>query len=369
MTELERVVRWEPVGPSWLGHRPEPLIHERTWACPQIGLPAGDPWRFDAGFDSDGGALARRVTSPDPAHDGGSFIEVAVVGDRCVDMSLDGGVVTLHVELDGDGRPIRTVYEGEAEGEEHYRYDDLGRLVTIEEAEDLSMTTAGARTETGGTLSVEHDDDGPLRIAAADELVWERSSEPWPGILAAGAAAIRDRIAAATAQACEQAGIDPATEVFSLMLMYVSDGGLYAHTCFGMQADRDRWLAGDLDQHQLSCNLWEPEPAGPDTPLYLLDSEMLDDMQERLLLRDAATSQPEEPQRVVLNAAAGLLARHDWTGLLTPTTDFVVYIAEHDEGWAPKHASVRAVNPPDRIAAWDAGWPARASRGEDECSG
>jgi hypothetical protein len=40
----------------------------------------------------------------------------------------------------------------------------------------------------------------------------------------------------------------------------------------------------------------------------------------------------------------------------------VVFIAEHDEGIAPKHASVRAVNPADRLATWDARWPAGVPR-------
>jgi hypothetical protein len=35
----------------------------------------------------------------------------------------------------------------------------------------------------------------------------------------------------------------------------------------------------------------------------------------------------------------------------------VVYIAEHDEGFAEKHASVREVNPADRVARWDGAWP------------
>jgi hypothetical protein len=44
----------------------------------------------------------------------------------------------------------------------------------------------------------------------------------------------------------------------------------------------------------------------------------------------------------------------------------VVFIAEHDEGFALTYESVLEVNPPDRLAAWDARWPAGASRGEDD---
>jgi len=28
---------WVPVGWCWLGHRPEPFLHERLWACPLTG--------------------------------------------------------------------------------------------------------------------------------------------------------------------------------------------------------------------------------------------------------------------------------------------------------------------------------------------
>lgn len=68
----------------------------------------------------------------------------------------------------------------------------------------------------------------------------------------------------------------------------------------------------------------------------------------------------------MLHEVAALLARHDWDRLITPTEDFVVFVAEHDEGIAPKYESLRAINPPDRVAAWAARWPAAVSRGEDE---
>jgi hypothetical protein len=84
------------------------------------------------------------------------------------------------------------------------------------------------------------------------------------------------------------------------------------------------------------------------------------------LIQEASLKQPADPCRTVLNDVAALLARHDWSGLVEPTSDFVVFIAEHDEGYAPKAASVRAVNPADRLAQWEANWPLGASRGEDE---
>lgn len=43
----------------------------------------------------------------------------------------------------------------------------------------------------------------------------------------------------------------------------------------------------------------------------------------------------------------------------------MVFIAEHDEGFAPKYESLLEVNPPERIAAWEARWPEGASRGDD----
>jgi hypothetical protein len=84
------------------------------------------------------------------------------------------------------------------------------------------------------------------------------------------------------------------------------------------------------------------------------------------LLRQAAIEQHGDPYRVVLNAIAGELARRDWSELLSLTEDFVVFIAEHDEGYRCKADSVRAANPPERVAAWDAAWPPGVSRGEDE---
>src|SRR5690606_20994068 len=100
-------------------------------------------------------------------------------------------------------------------------------------------------------------------------------------------------------------------------------------------------------------------------PVGFLEVESEPDDDERLL-RETALNDPRDPKRVVLNAAAKRLARQDWSGIITPTDDFVVFIAEHDEGFEPKYESVLEVNPPERLAAWDARWPAGASRGEDD---
>jgi len=46
--------RWARVSGNWLGHRAEPLIHERVWACPLIYhdpslAPALGGWTLQAG--------------------------------------------------------------------------------------------------------------------------------------------------------------------------------------------------------------------------------------------------------------------------------------------------------------------------------
>lgn len=172
-----------------------------------------------------------------------------------------------------------------------------------------------------------HDERGPLRIAGDRGIVWERSAEPWPAVLAAGAAAFRDLVVAVV----QRAGVDPLTEVFSLMLVYVDQCGLHLTPCFGLQSDRRRWLAAGLDASDFACRLWGPEPESGPGRLYHMDADLLDSDYDAFLHREAAMRQPGDPRRIVFTAAAGLLARHDWTGLLTPTDDFVVYIAEHDE--------------------------------------
>jgi hypothetical protein len=39
------------------------------------------------------------------------------------------------------------------------------------------------------------------------------------------------------------------------------------------------------------------------------------------------------------------------------TDDFVAFIAEHDEGFAPKVASIHEVNAADQVARWEAALP------------
>jgi hypothetical protein len=123
--------------------------------------------------------------------------------------------------------------------------------------------------------------------------------------------------------------------------------------------DRQQLLL-DGGMFGIACGLWYPESE----PVGFLEVE--GDPEDEFLLREAALNDRREAQRTVLTEVAKRLARRDWSGVFRPTEDFVVFIAEHDEGFAPKHASVREVNPSERLAAWDARWPAGASRGEDE---
>jgi hypothetical protein len=57
------VARWVGVAPTWLGHRPEPVIHERLWACPLV---LGDDARGPrwAGVDAGGRLIAMRDSVP-----------------------------------------------------------------------------------------------------------------------------------------------------------------------------------------------------------------------------------------------------------------------------------------------------------------
>ncbi|WP_354697357.1 hypothetical protein DSM112329_02980 [Paraconexibacter sp. AEG42_29] len=115
-----------------------------------------------------------------------------------------------------------------------------------------------------------------------------------------------------------------------------------------------------MDRFNACIRLWYPED-------HVVDSEdVLDEDLDRLLLREASVLQPADPYWTVLGAVARELAQADWRGVAVPTEDFVVYVAEHDEGVAAKAASVRAHNPPGRVAAWDASWPAGVARDDED---
>jgi hypothetical protein len=357
--------RWVRVAPSWLGHRAEPLIHERMWGCPRE-LPghdlADDGRLHQAGFDAAGRSTGLRRLGPD------GEVELETVERRSSEIVVHlPGVTTATTTLDEHGRAVRTVYTGRESGEEIYHYDTSGRLIAIDESESLWRTLSFYEMwdPTGGRLTVTHDERGPLRLTdCVGGVRWERCEEPWEQLLDRGAAGIHEGVVRVCEDYCRAEGVPPATEVFALLLTYVAQGSLHVTLTFGLEADRRAWLAADLDPDELAARLWYINRANEG--LHYPEGDVIDEELDSLLLREAALNQPDDPYRVVLNAAAAKLARHDWSSVLTTTDDFVVYIAEHDEGIRPKYDSLRAVNPPERLELWDARWPAGAHRGEDE---
>jgi hypothetical protein len=366
MVEVER---WVGVAPGWMGHRAEPLIHERMWSCPlEV---AGDQLAEDrrlheAGFDAAGRAVILRRSEPEPGlHPRGEIETVEYLEGETV-VNLSGGTVAT-TTIDVDGRPRRTVYRGAEAGEEIYHYDDAGRLAMIDEADCLWRTVSFYEMwdVTGGRLAVEQDEHGPVRITdSVGGIRWERCDEPWQELLQRGAGAIRDGVLSVVGDHCRSHAVPPTTEVFALMLTYVAQGSLHVTLSFGLEADRQRWLSAALDPHELASNLWYVN--ANHEGLNYIEGDVIEPTLDNLLLREAALKQLHDPYRVVLNAAAAQLARHEWEPLLTTTDDFIVYIAEHDEAYAPKHQSARAVNPSTRLAVWDARWPPGVTRGEDE---
>jgi YD repeat-containing protein len=249
-------------------------------------------------------------------------------------------------EFDDGGRPVLTRYEDG--GEERYGYDAAGRLIEIDEYRRLWYTidddVAVYRHDFGGRLQVEHDAAGPVRVTGPHGTVWERCDEPWLELLRRGAVSLAERCHAAVADA-----VAGRPEVYCLMLIYVSDGGLDVLLNLGAEEDRRFYLARNEPPEELAVSLLYPES----DDLSFLEVKPDPDL-DPLLLREAALNNPQEPHRIVLTEAAKLLARRDWNELLRPTDDFIVYIAEHDEGVDDKRHSLRDVNPADRIARWDA---------------
>ncbi len=266
---------------------------------------------------------------------------------------------TFTTETDEAGRLTRVIYEKSDEGpreagEERYTYDEQGRLVAIDEYAELWRTVDANvnRYETGGRIDVEHDDRGPLRLTGPQGVVWERRDEPWPDLLRRGATAIAD----SCVSSLRAAGMDPASEVFALLLRYFDDHCLSVFLVVGMEAERREIIRRESGE-EIARFLWRPTSAGLGDLEPDVDTEL-----NLLLVREAALNSVWGEYRVVLTEVARLLAAQDWTGIFTPTDDFVVFIAEHDEDYAPKDASVRDVNPPERVAAWDAKWPKEAPR-------
>jgi hypothetical protein len=387
------VRHWSFVTPTRCPHRQEPLLHERLWLYRGRELTEREaltePEARRVGHDADG-----RITVVGPARlapetwgafdtgqaarDGyegtgattypGGPMDVDVVSHEptAVTVALGHTQTIARTTFDSDGRPTRTDYEGDETGAEIYSYDERGSLVAVDEASGMSWATDAGQRHTGdGHLTVEHDEQGVRRVVDEDaDVVWERHAEPWPELLGRGARTIATAVIEAVRAACARLAASPGTEVFSLTLIYVNQGSLAPLLAFGLEDDRRAWLAEEQDRWQLALNLWYPadEPTGL-TALHPVD---VDADLDQLLLREGSLNQPDDPYRAVLNAVAALLSRHDWSHTLTPTDDFVVYCAEHDEAISPKHESVRTANPPERLAAWDAKWPPGVTRGEDE---
>jgi hypothetical protein len=298
---------WVPVDWSWLGHRPEPLIHERLWASPLTGV---GPCR--ALIDEHGRGLVYRQP-------GGHEEHTTYEADQIV---VSGVVETLLEH----GRPVRSLYPDGSE--ERYHYDG-DRLIAIDESPNLDMTAQGA-SSTGGRLELTYDERG-LR-AISDR--WERLDEPWRDALARGAA----EIAAGIIKDVERVvrSTDPIDiEIVSLALSYTQGSGLLEQAALNASRDPDDFAYG-------SGGWW---------PIDEIEIRV-DRALEARLVGNAALQTIEDPVRTVLNAAAAVLARHDWSGLFPTSADFVTFIAEHDEGYAEKAESLRAANPPERAEPW-----------------
>jgi YD repeat-containing protein len=275
--------------------------------CPLIGR---GPYR--GAFDGHGRGVAYRQ--------GEGYEERTTYADDRIVVHTEGHEL-LETELDDVGRPIRTRYvSGESE---RYRYDG-DRLVEIDEAPGLWRTAIDASREgTGGRLEVEYDERGPRAIRQSARLVWERREEPWPELLARGAVELAERFAREIERAVERRGL----AVAKLQITYVEQSGLFSTISLALEDVRDDemlfWYGigegGGIEQ--IEC----------DVPTELEDS----------LLREAALSDPGQPQRTVLNAVASTLARRDWAGVIAPMSDFVASRAEHDEDVGPKRESLR----------------------------
>ncbi len=124
-----------------------------------------------------------------------------------------------------------------------------------------------------------------------------------------------------------------------------------------MQADRETWLTDPrIDGEELAINLLYLN-GNHEGLNYVEGDDLANDWD---LLREACIGQAGDPYRAVLGAVAASLADADLGPELQRTDDFVVYIAEHDEGFTEKPASIRARHPPQAVRRWEATWPDRA---------
>lgn len=329
---------------TWARHRPEPLFHERCWGCDAEVATS----EVLGGFDAAGRAVAVR----DPY---GDEMVVSQGRDRVV-IDSHGAIVATTV-LDDTNRPVATVYA--EDDDERYTYDATGQLVAISASGAwLRSGRSGWRWDRGGSVSVENDAAGPVRlIGQFGEVVWDRD-EPIDEHA-------RGRDADALANVCVEimraaaAELDGPVEVFTLAITYVGQGSVYPTLWFGREDER---RATKRTGEEYALALFYPEGTG----LAQLEPDDYDHDRDTRMMRTAARAVDGDPHRVVLTEVARRTLARTWPAEIVRADDFVAFIAEHDEGFAPKVASIREVNSPDRIARWEAALPPGTPLSEDE---
>lgn len=189
--------------------------------------------------------------------------------------------------------------------------------------------------------------------------------EPWEQLLARGARRIAELVVAGIEQRVEELGMR-GVEVFALKLVYVDQDSLHIEpVTLGVEADRRRWLAEEReepDEYTDSLVLDLVYLGRDDGALNWINLPDWDEELDELLVLEATRASDADRYTTVLDEVARVLSVHDWQGLVTPTDAFVVYCAEHDEGVIEKLRAVRAANPPDRAARWQAMVEQAASR-------
>ena len=278
---------WRRVSSRWYRHRPEPLLHERLWGCALVG---GDE---EAALDEHGRAFALRER-------GGRLIEVAAIEGSAVVVRRARGVV-VRTEFDAAGRAVRTTYPQDGGQVETYHYDAAGRLVAIDEPARLWATVTGSeRWETGGRLTVTHDEHGPLLITGPAGTVWDRAEPPLAALLDQRVPGLAAACAKAVLAGASAARVRLGTPLWRVTLTPRGRGSLWP--------DVDVRIGGDPDYFEVTV----PRDADLDTPL----------------LRAACMWQTGDPYAAVLEPVAALLRTATWAPTLTPAPSLEVVVAE-----------------------------------------
>ena len=359
-----RVERWITVPDTWVGHRPEPLVAERLWACGAV----GEGTRH-AGLDGAGRAILVGPTGRPPARWAARPNRVDVV-----EHAADGRAINVHgfgrlgeqgvtTTFDDAGRPLATSYAG-AFPDERYELDAGGRLVAIEESPGVRSLSGEMEREdpAGVRLDVEWRGGSPVAVRRADDgfVVWERLALPWPDALRGFAEALAEAAAAKLSAEAEALGVEATDEVFGMALVTdpVPFGTANLDLWVGLQTTRERVLADRrLGRDEVEEYLWWLQ--NPDGDSLVAGANLPDDL-DRAALRAASMHDAREPRRTLARATVPLLAARDWSGSFTVTPDFAAYVIGEDDGPADLYASMVAGNPPERLAARAAMW--RGSR-------